>query len=117
MAFLNREAILAADDAPTLEVHIPEWNGSVKVRTMSARERDAFEWASIAADREGVTLANVRARFAVACCIDENGKPVFTDEDIAMLGDKSGAALDRIYQAIAKLNALGAGDIEDAAKN
>lgn len=117
MAFLNREAILSANDAPTADVAVPEWGGTVRVRTMSARERDAFEWASIAADKEGVTLSNVRARFAVACCIDEAGKPVFTDEDIAMLGDKSGAALDRIYQAIAKLNALGAGDIEEAAKN
>ena len=112
-----RDAILNADDTPRKAVEVPEWGITVYVRTMSARDRDALEFAAIAAREEGSTVDNVRARYAVACIVDEAGKRVFTDEDIALLGDKSGAALDRIYQAIAELNRIMPGDIEAAAKN
>ena len=114
---LTREAILAANDTPTRDVDVPEWCGTVRVRTMSARDRDALEFAAIAAREEGSTVDNVRARYAAACIVDDKGNQVFTDEDITALGNKSGAALDRVYQAIAELNRIMPGDIEDAAKN
>ena len=114
---LTREQILAANDTPTQTVPVPEWGGNITVRTMSARDRDALEFAAIAARDEGSTVDNVRARYAAACIVDDKGNPLFTDEDIVALGNKSGAALDRVYQAIAELNRIMPGDIEGAAKN
>ena len=114
---LTRDQILAANDTPTQTVLVPEWGGSVTVRTMSARDRDALEFAAIAAREDGGTVDNVRARYAAACIVDDKGAQLFTDEDIALLGNKSGAALDRVYQAIAELNRIMPGDIEELAKN
>ena len=114
---LTRDQIFAANDTPTRDVDVPEWGGSVRVRTMSARDRDALEFAALAARDAGTTVDNVRARYAAACIIDEKGEQVFTEEDVANLGNKSAAALDRVYQAVAELNAISTSDIEELAKN
>ncbi len=115
---LNREAILKADDLPTRDVAVPEWGGTVRVRSLTARARDEIETAIIAARQEGdLSPGNVRARHAAACIVDEAGKTLFNEEDIAALGAKSGAAMARVYTAIVELNLIGDDQLEDAAKN
>ena len=42
MALLTKEQINEIDDRPTLEVEIPEWGGSVLIRTLSAAQVDDF---------------------------------------------------------------------------
>jgi hypothetical protein len=116
---LSREQILAAADLPREEVLIPEWGGTVWVRTLSAAERDAFEAASVQArgkDRS-VNLANLRARLAVLCLVDEQGQRLFTDTDAVALGQKSAKALAKVYDVAARLNGLSADDVEELAKN
>ncbi len=116
---LSREQILAAVDLPREEVYIAEWAGSVWVRTLSAAERDALEAASVQArgkDRS-VNLANLRARLAVLCLVDEQGQRLFTDTDAVALGQKSAKALARVYDVAARLNGLSAEDVEELAKN
>lgn len=114
---LTREQILSANDTPTREVPVPEWGGNVRVRTMSARDKDFFELAAIRARNDGDVNFSIRARYAAFCIIDEKGEPVFTDEDIEALGNKSSAALDRVYQAIEELNRLDPNEVEALAKN
>jgi hypothetical protein len=43
MAILSKAAILAANDKKTINIEVPEWNGSVVIRVMSGTERDRFE--------------------------------------------------------------------------
>lgn len=105
---LTREMILAADDLKTEPVEVPEWGGSVFVRTMSAGERDRFEAAHLKSPER-----DFRARLAVACVCDEAGKPVFTAEDVPSLSSKSGAALTRIFEAASKLNRMNKEDVAD----
>jgi hypothetical protein len=107
------------EDLPREAVYVFEWGGSVLVRTMSGTERDAFEVASVAArgkSRE-VNLANLRARLAVLCLVDADGKRLFSDADAPALGAKSARALSRIYDVAARLNGLSADDAEELAKN
>jgi hypothetical protein len=116
---LSREEILFAEDLPCEEVLIAEWGGAVRVRTLSGAERDAFEAASVQTrgkNRE-VNLANLRARLAVLCVVDDAGKRLFEDHEAAELGKKSAKALARIYDAAARLNGLTAEDAEELAKN
>ncbi|HEY4546660.1 MAG TPA: hypothetical protein VIG90_09580 [Pedomonas sp.] len=114
---LTRDDILGADDLPTKDVQIPEWGGgTVRVRTMAAAERDEFEAAYARARQAGAPI-NLRARYAAACIVDEQGQPIFTEADVEKLGRKSADALDRVFGAISDLNKLGAGDVEEAAKN
>jgi hypothetical protein len=116
VALLGRAAILAADDLPTKDVAVPEWGGTVRVRTMTARDRDAIEM-SITTLRAAEDALNVRAHYAAACLIDDTGEPLFQVAEVELLGAKSGTALDRVYEAVVALNKLAASDIEAAAKN
>lgn len=117
---LTKDDILAQEDLKVEPLDVPEWGGSVYLRVMRGSERDAFE-ASIR-DRKGNpnqrVLENIRARFAAIVLCDESGKRLFvTEAEYALLGRKSAAALDRVWDAGRKLNGMEAVDIEDAEKN
>ena len=113
---LTRAAILAASDLPTRDVEVPEWGGTVRVRTMMARDRDVFDMALREAAKAGVGT-NVRAYFAATCIIGDDGEPLFTADDVEALGAKSSEAMNRVYDAIVDLNRLAASAVADAAKN
>lgn len=116
---LSKEQILAADDKKTEIVSVPEWGGHVAVGTMSGTERDAFEQSVVEMrGKDTVTnMTNIRAKLCARCIVDDAGKRVFADGDIAALGHKSSAALDRVFAVAQKLNGLTADEVEQLAKN
>jgi hypothetical protein len=119
MAQLTRDAILGATDIETEEVDVPQWGGTVLVRGLSGTDRDDYE-ASLVDLRAGrkharPDLKNTRAKLVVRCIVDENGNKLFSERDIALLGRKSAAALDRVYEVAARLSGLG-GEAEDDAE-
>lgn len=117
MSLLTRDAILALQDVKDQVVKIPEWGGEVRVRAMTAGARDAFEQDAFEASRDKKPLGNIRARLVARCVIDEQGNPLFADADIEALGKKSAAAMDRIYEAVLRMNAMRESDIEELEKN
>lgn len=108
MALLGREAILGAVDLPTVDVEVPEWGGTVRVRMLTGTERDAFEAGTVIRQGKKVeaNLVNIRARLVALCVVDENGQRLFTEADAEKLGQKSGAALGRVFEAAQKINGL-----------
>lgn len=116
MALLTREQILSADDHKTEVVNVPEWGGEVTVTTMSGTARDKLE-ASVIGKNGGSNLTNARAKFISASVIDESGDLMFSEKDIAKLGAKSVAALDRVFEAAQRINRITDADMEDLAKN
>ncbi len=119
MSLLTKSAILAANDLKTEDVDVPEWGGSVRVRSFTGRERDAFESGLVRGDGKDrkVDLTNMRARLVGLTVIDETGQRLFSDVEIDLLGAKSGAALDRVFAVAQKLNGLSSDDVEELAKN
>ena len=123
MGLLTREAILQADDLPRELVEVPEWGGSVFVRTLTGSERDAFEAESVVFHPKGQSEPNMeslkqtRARLCARCICDEKGQRLFTDEDVSALGAKSGAALDRVYEVAARRNKISQKDMEELEGN
>lgn len=119
MSLLNKQNILAAADIQFKTLLVPEWGGEVRLRSMIAADRDAYEqWLISLPEVDGQRrVENVRARFAVMSIVDENDAPVFTDADIADLTKKSASALGRIYDAVIELNAIARKDVEELAKN
>lgn len=105
---LTRDQILAAADLPCEDVDVPEWGGTVRVRTFTGADRDAFEAAM--GEKGKRRLVNIRARLASLTIVDENGKLVFSEDDIEMLGTKSAGALDRVFAVASRLNGLTAAD-------
>ena len=119
MTLLSKTAILTANDLQTEDVEVPEWGGAVRVRSFTGRERDAFEASMVRGegrDRK-VDLTNMRARLVGLTVIDETGQRLFTDEEVDLLGAKSGAALDRVFAVAQKLNGLSGADVEELSKN
>ena len=114
MAHLSRDAILAAKSLRTEEVAVPEWGGTVLVRELSGRERD--EWEASLAVMRGKTMvpdvANIRAKLAARTIVGDDGEPVFTQQDVAALGELSAAALDRVFDVASRLSGLNPEDVE-----
>lgn len=112
---LGKDAIFKADDIATERVPVPEWGGDVMVRGLTGRQRDA--WESSLSVRQGKKMVpdmrDFRARLVVRCVVDETGQLVFHDGDIEALTNKSGAALDRIYDVAAKLSGIAEKDVEE----
>lgn len=126
-SYLGRDAILRAVTLKTAEVKVPEWadpeSGAdvVLVQELRGRERDDFE-ASLVVDpghgRAYKDVRNIRAKLVSRCIVDpDTREPVFTKDDVAALGELSAAALDRVYEAAAKLSGLSDEDVEEMAKN
>jgi hypothetical protein len=118
MALLNRDQILDYDDLKTVDVEVPEWGGTVRLRMLTAKERDAFEASTVETrgNKMKQNLANIRARLVSLCIVDESGKRVFESGDVARLGEKSAAALQRLFNKCNELNGLTDEDVEDLAE-
>lgn len=105
---LSRDSILTVEDLPREEVDVPEWGGSVVVRTMTGSERDAFETVHIKDPTK-----DIRARLAVHTVCDDQGTLLFSLNDVDAVGKKSAAALDRIFAVAVRLNGISKQDVED----
>lgn len=117
--FLGRDAILAKVDVQERELYVPEWETWVKVRGLTARERDDYERSIMVGkgkDRD-VNLRNLRAKLVVRSVVDSAGQLLFSDADIEALGDKSAAALERIFDVARDLSGLSEQDTEELLKN
>lgn len=118
MGLLTREAILAAQDLGGEDVAVPEWGGTVRVRTMTGTERDQFE--TVVMQAKGATpgtAVNIRAWLAALTVCDADGTALFTVADVEALGRKSAAALERVFAAASRLNALTDRDVAELGKD
>jgi len=116
MVILTKNDILKADDTQTVTVSVPEWGGDVIISSMTGFARDQFE-ASLVGKNGGQNISNIRAKLAAATIVDEKGNLMFSEKDLAKLGSKSAAALDRVFEAAQKLNRITEQDVEDLAGN
>jgi hypothetical protein len=124
---LTAEEILQADDLPKELVEVPEWGGEVYVRTMTGLERDSWEGSIVKMKPRRVNgrniqepeiiFANARAKLLAKVLCDENGKSLFSEHQVDVLGGKSAAALDKCFTVAQKLNHLTNEDVEELTKN
>ncbi len=119
MTILSRDDILKAQDLPSETVHIPEWGGDVIVKTLTGKERDAFETSLYegSGNNRRQNLKNIRAKLVVRAVVDAEGNRIFTDADVEKLGNKSAAALDRIFDIVQRRNKISESDMEEMAGN
>lgn len=119
MALLTKQQILTAKDIETKDVDVPEWGGTVRIRGLNGAERDEFEQSMV--ERRGkryeANLRNARARLVSLSVVDDSGSRVFTDADVKALGNKSAAALNRVYEAARDLSGLTEADVDELAEN
>lgn len=113
--YLSKDAILQAHDVLIEDVEVPEWGGTVRVRGLSGLERDALEESTIEGRGKNrrVSLMNFRAKLVVRSVVDESGRRVFDDADVAALGRKSAAALNRVVEVAQRLAGITEEDVEE----
>ena len=117
---LSRDEILKAEDLSAEEVEVPEWGGTVLVRGMTGQELDAFQMSARdqkSGQRLPGAMVNVRAKVVARCVVDDDGDRLFTDADITALGEKSGAAIDRVFDVASRLSGLSDEDQEEMVRD
>lgn len=117
--FANKAAILAAQDLPVAEMEVPEWGAWVRVRTLTAGERDTFESEVVQNNGRNTrtNTRNIRAKLVAACLVDEDGRPLFGLADVEALSAKSAKAMDRIFGKAAELCGMREADVQELAEN
>lgn len=119
MSLLSRDQILGAEDRKTEDVAVPEWGGTVRVRSLSGAERDSYEAHIVQLRADGskrLNMTNLRGKLVSLSCVAEDGSRLFSDADAEALGDKSAAALERVFDVARKLSGLGEDDVEELAQ-
>lgn len=109
---LSKEQILGARDHQIREVDVPEWGGTACVRSLSGASRDRIEAAFMANQTEGLKALVV----AMSLC-DADGNLLFGVDEAEQLQEKSGAVLDRLFEAAWEISGLKAGSLEAAEGN
>lgn len=121
MALLTKDQILRAKDTVTEDVDVPEWGGTVRVKGMTGRERDQWEQSLLTPGKNGKAptpdMDNNRAKLVAATVVDEQGNRIFTAEDVGLLGNKSGAALERVVNVAMRLSGISPQDMDDLSGN
>lgn len=112
---LTRDQLLSATALPREIVAVPELGGDVLVQGLSGAQRDAFE-ASMFKQRgktRELQMQNLRARLVALCVVDEAGVRLFTDADVAALGQVRADLLDRLFSVAQRLSGLREQDVDE----
>ena len=121
MALLSKDQIDAADDRQWEDVPVPEWGGDVRVLGMSGTDRNAYQSSLIVIGTNGkpqrVNLNDQLAKIVARCLVGEDFQRLYTDKEVAALGRKNGAVLDRLADVAKRLSGLNDKATEDAAGN
>ncbi len=119
LKLLSRDEILAANDLPTEQVDVPEWqpDGYVLVRALTAAEWIDVGRMTMKSDNgNGATddraMLQLMLKIPAMCIVDANGQRLFSDADIEALGKKNPLPLRRIMDTVQRLSDLD----RDAAK-
>jgi len=113
---MNRAQIDAVDDRPIELFDVPEWGGSVNLRPISATDRAVIERMSFEF-QDGKAREDLRTILCAMTLVDNVGKRLYNDSEIHILGQRSAAALDRVFTRAQKLSGIGSAEIDGLAKN
>ena len=114
MTLLGRDQILVGAPLASADVEVPEWGGIVRVREMTAGERDTFD--ILLVEGQHLDLRDYRAKLVPATACDEEGRLLFAPGDLDALTKLGAGAMDRLFEASARLNHLTSGDMDALGK-
>lgn len=110
--FLSLDDIMRAPDHKTITHDVPEWGGSVRLRTLTIAEREAWERGS----KDDLDAGQLYAKFVALCMVDENDKRIVPDAQVEFFSRRAAGPMKAVFDAAQKLNGLGYASA-DAAKN
>jgi hypothetical protein len=115
---LSKDAIFSVNDSDLVEFSVPEWDGTILLRSMSGKQRNDYEhWASTQSKAKVPDYRGIRERLIINCVVDENGEQLFSESDIAKLSEKNSEVIDRIHTKCRVICGMDEDAVEDAVKN
>ena len=118
--YLSRIDVIDASDLEIEEVAVPEWGGTLRVRGLTAKEKDKYEEGFLVdpGKSEKVNMKNASAKLFALCVIDEAGNPIFNDEgDVFALGKKAAGPMTRVLSVARRLSGMTIKDMEEITRN
>lgn len=115
MSYLSVDDIVKAQDRKVRDEDVPQWGGAVLLAEFTAVDRDWFEAQSLKiADAiakrpgdAGEEMKGFKLEAVRRCLVNpDNLNPLFGHDKIKSLAAKSGTVIDRLFDAIAELNAI-----------
>ena len=122
MGILTKEQILVATDTSIETIEVPEWGGSVQMRTLTGKERDAFETAiqrrtKIIGKNTRIDLTELKVTLLALTIVDETGNLLFSQEDLEALNSKSAKVINDLFEVAQRMNGLGDDAVEELQGN
>lgn len=108
-------------DRPKEDIPVPELGEGkvIPVWGMTPKERTEWEDRQSRLPKEKRTShkMQIRQRWIVECCRDDDGKKIFTIGQIEQLGERSGFVVERLVNAALRLSGATDEDVEKLVKN
>jgi hypothetical protein len=117
MPLTSKDSILGLKDiSAPLEFAVPEWNDTVYLRWPTANTRD--EWEVYCRENATKPKSIWRAKLASLLLCDKDGGLLFRSADeVERLGEKSAAALHRIWERGVRMLTITESEVEELEKN
>lgn len=110
---ISKETLLSSCKRKIEKVNVPLDGGHVFVRSMTAKERDDYELASLETGNNNSS----RVMMLLHTVCDKDGELIFSEDDIALIGEMDGAIVQPIYNKAVDLAYITKEDIEELEKN
>jgi len=117
---LTREAILAAQDIHEMDVPVPQWGGTVRIRTFTLDQLEAMQKASTGPNpaKFGRPIELDREEYSARLFIEGVVDPKFDLEDYELLRkEHSAVAISTIMKALLAANGLSEDAVAEADKS
>lgn len=109
--------ILGKEDKTAECLYIPEWDGNVYLRNMSAKERSEMEDLFIKVQETKKDTGRFRCELIRRTLVDAAGNIMITDDAIAThIMSKNALAIEKIFEKACEMNAFRQRDIDTLKK-
>ena len=118
MSLLTAADIASVQDFKYVDVDMPQWGGTVRLRNLTADALDEYNRSLFTPQGDKFVPNAVRRRLKLVsqCFCDERGD-VDAKANIEALSKRDGTDIDTLYEAAAALNKLTQASREEIAKN
>lgn len=112
----NANTILQKDDFHYEEIEVPEWGGTLRLKSLSGTERTAI---IKLLNQKKDTADGVYEKAIIFSAVNADGGKIFEDNasTLAILQSKDAAVTQRIGAEVMKLSGLSADSKDEAEKN
>lgn len=120
MKIATREQLIGLCKRRYVEVEIPELEATVRIQSLSEKEKSDYETRLISKNGRGILkdrLADATRRLIALCVVDQNGSRLFSNNDLSVIAEMDSFVSSRIYEACQEHCGFNKQDIETAVKN